>query len=419
MTLPTAPSRTMSAETFDTTTDAFIGALPQFEADMNALAVAMNLNSTTDTSVSSVLIGTGAKSFTVSSGKSFWPGMWLVIADTAAPTTNAMFCQVTSYSGTALVVNSYAVQGSGTIASWQISQSAPAALGGLYAALAGATFTGLVNLKTGANIASAATINLSTATGNLVHITGTTPTSAVTMTAGQWMRCIADGAWPLTYHATTNRISGGADYMCTAGDTVDYFYDGTTVIGNITKKDGTPVVLPAGALIAFTAITATDAAWAPNALTTKMIVMCVGGGGGGGGCGATNKSSPGGHAGARAFKVSTSVSGTYAATIGAGGTGSAGASGTQGGTTSFIGTGLSLSCAGGLGGAIINLTSSAGVGFNGESAVGVGGIGGTNANGAAAGANSAAGGGGGGDTGGSSRAGGSGGSGVIYVWEYA
>ena len=252
MTLPTAPSRTMSAELFDTTTDAFIGALPQFETDMNVLAVAMSLNATTDTSVSSVLIGTGAKSFTVSSGKSFWPGMWLVIADTAAPTTNAMFCQVTSYSGTDLVVNSYAVQGSGTIASWQISQSAPAALGGLYAALAGSatqdfsaqnlTVSGRQNLKTGANIASAATINLATATGNLVHITGTTPTSAVTMTAGQWMRCIADGAWLLTYHATTNRINSGVDYTLAAGDTVDYFYDGTTVIGNITLKNGKSVV---------------------------------------------------------------------------------------------------------------------------------------------------------------------------------
>ena len=418
MTLPTAPSRTMSAETFDTTTDAFIGALPQFEVDMNALAAAMNLNDTTDTSVSSVLIGTGSKSFTVSSGKSFWPGMWLVIADTAAPTTNAMFCQVTSYSGTSLVVNSYAVQGSGTIASWQISQSAPAALGGLYAALAGATFTGLVNLKTGANIASAATINLSTATGNLVHITGTTPTSAVTMTAGQWMRCIADGAWPLTYHATNNRISGGVDYTCAAGDTVDYFYDGTTVIGNITKADGTAVVAT-GRLFTFTAITATNAAFAPNAATTKMIVMCAGGGGGGGGCGATNKSSPGGGAGARAFAVSGPVSGTYAATIGAGGTGSAGAAGTQGGTTSFIGTEITLSCAGGLGGPIVNITSSTGTGFNGESGVGIGGAGGANANGAAAAANSAAGGGGGGDNaGGVSRAGGSGGSGVIYVWEY-
>lgn len=104
------------------------------------------------------------------------------------------------------------------------------------------TINGRQDLKTGANIASAATINLATATGNLVHITGTTPTSAITMTSGQWMRCIADAAWPLTYHATTNRISGGVDYTCAVGDTIDYFYDGTTVIGNITKKDGTAVV---------------------------------------------------------------------------------------------------------------------------------------------------------------------------------
>lgn len=112
----------------------------------------------------------------------------------------------------------------------------------LYASLAGATFTGLVNFKTGANIASATTLNLSTATGNLVHITGTTSTTGVTMTSGQHMRCIADAAWPLTYHATTNRINGGVSYTCAAGDTVDYFYDGTTVIGNIIKKDGTAVV---------------------------------------------------------------------------------------------------------------------------------------------------------------------------------
>lgn len=38
MTLPTAPSRTMDQDTFDTTVDVFIGALPGFETDMNVLA---------------------------------------------------------------------------------------------------------------------------------------------------------------------------------------------------------------------------------------------------------------------------------------------------------------------------------------------------------------------------------------------
>lgn len=127
------PSRTQSQDVFDAAVEAFLTHLPTFVTEANAVATAMNLNSTTDTSTSSVAIGTGAKTFTVSSGKSFQPGMWLVIADAAAPTTNAMFAQVSSYSGTTLVVNSYAVIGSGTKTAWVLSQSAPAALEGLYA----------------------------------------------------------------------------------------------------------------------------------------------------------------------------------------------------------------------------------------------------------------------------------------------
>jgi hypothetical protein len=107
----------------------------------------------------------------------------------------------------------------------------------------GGTFTGLVNFKVGDPIASAATLDLSTATGNTVHISGTTATSALTMNAGQWMRVIADAAWPLTYHATTNRLNTGASTTLAAGDTVDYFYDGTTVFGvvNATAADPTLV----------------------------------------------------------------------------------------------------------------------------------------------------------------------------------
>lgn len=92
------------------------------------------------------------------------------------------------------------------------------ALGGL--PLAGGSMTGLLTLAAGADIASAATIDLTAATGNTVRVTGTTGTSALTMNAGQWMMLIADGAWPLTYHATTCRIITGADYTCTAEEVV-------------------------------------------------------------------------------------------------------------------------------------------------------------------------------------------------------
>ena len=122
--LPTPPSRSDPAN-FATRGDAFLAALPTFAAQANATAAAMNLNSTTDTSASSVLIGTGAKTFAVAAGKSFQPGMWLVIASTAAPSTNAMYGTITSYSGTTLVMNIVSLIGSGTLATWTISQSAP------------------------------------------------------------------------------------------------------------------------------------------------------------------------------------------------------------------------------------------------------------------------------------------------------
>ena len=77
-----------------------------------------------------------------------------------------------------------------------------------YLPLAGGTLTGLLNQAAGADIASATTVDLTAATGNTVNITGTTPTSALTMNAGQQMWLIPTGAWPLTQNATTNNING-------------------------------------------------------------------------------------------------------------------------------------------------------------------------------------------------------------------
>lgn len=107
----------------------------------------------------------------------------------------------------------------------------------------GATFTGLVNFAAGTAIASAATVDLTSATGNIVHITGTTATSALTMNAGQWMMLIADAAWPLTYNATTNKINtNGANYTLSAGDRVLYHKDANgVVIGEIFSNSGTSI----------------------------------------------------------------------------------------------------------------------------------------------------------------------------------
>lgn len=122
--LPTPPTRSDPAS-FSARGDAFMSSLSKFQVEANALAAAMNLNSTTDTSSTSNTIGIGSKTFTVASGKSFQPGMYLVVADTAAPSTNSMSGQVTSYTGTSLVLNVLSISGSGTKTSWTISLTGP------------------------------------------------------------------------------------------------------------------------------------------------------------------------------------------------------------------------------------------------------------------------------------------------------
>lgn len=121
--LPPAP-QTTDPTNFDARADALLSALPTFVNEANATAAAMNFNSTNGTSVTSVLIGTGSKVFTADTGKSWQLGMTLRVASTATP-TNFMTGEVTAYnSGTgSLTVNVTSTSGSGTIASWTISQA--------------------------------------------------------------------------------------------------------------------------------------------------------------------------------------------------------------------------------------------------------------------------------------------------------
>jgi len=90
------------------------------------------------------------------------------------------------------------------------------------------TFNNRVDFETGANIASAATVDFTAATGNTVNITGAVGTTAVTMNNGQLIWAVANGAWPLTYHATNLNLPGARDYTCAAGDRLLFHYDGTT-----------------------------------------------------------------------------------------------------------------------------------------------------------------------------------------------
>ncbi|HEC12323.1 MAG TPA: hypothetical protein ENI80_03595 [Acidiferrobacteraceae bacterium] len=102
--------------------------LPAILKDFAAHAAAIK----TATSTSSVAIGTGSKSFTVETGKTFVVGENIRVMDAAAPTTNYMEGDITSYDSAsgALVVNVTSKGGSGTKVSWTLSaQGAQGAAG--------------------------------------------------------------------------------------------------------------------------------------------------------------------------------------------------------------------------------------------------------------------------------------------------
>lgn len=74
------------------------------------------------TSTSSVLIGTGSKTFTIAdTGKPYAAGTPLRFAATSDPSNQFMDGVVTSYSGTTVVIDIKNVTGSGTYASWNVS----------------------------------------------------------------------------------------------------------------------------------------------------------------------------------------------------------------------------------------------------------------------------------------------------------
>lgn len=241
--------------------------------------------------------------------------------------------------------------------------------------------SGVIDFLLGANIASAATIDLTSATGNLVHVTGTTAITAVTLGSGMMRQVIFDGILTLTHHATNNNLPGAANITTAAGDRALYWSDGTTVYCiSYTKADGTPVagavlltgaqsvggvktftdkpVLPAtpptgneaasadyvdAAVAAASAPTVqsftSSGTWNKPAGLKKIKVTVTGsGGGGGGGTSGGNPSGGAGAAGGTAIKWidAASLGATETVTINAAGTGgSAGNNGTAGGTASF------------------------------------------------------------------------------------
>jgi hypothetical protein len=92
-------------------------------------------------------------------------------------------------------------------------------------------------------IASASTVNLTAATGNFVHVTGTTTINTITLQQGAERTVIFDGILTLKNGASL-KLPGNADIVTVAGDRAIFRGDASSVVYCIafTHADGTAVV---------------------------------------------------------------------------------------------------------------------------------------------------------------------------------
>ena len=108
---------------------------------------------------------------------------------------------------------------------------------------AGANLTGPVNANRANNVASASTTNIGAATGEYVHVTGTTTVTAFdTVQAGAERTVVFDGILTLTHNATSLILPTAANIMTAAGDSALFRSEGA---GNwrcidYVRADGTP-----------------------------------------------------------------------------------------------------------------------------------------------------------------------------------
>jgi alpha-tubulin suppressor-like RCC1 family protein len=192
------------------------------------------------TSNTSNTITTGNKTFIVEPGKGFATNNFLIASDSVDP-SKYIQGQCISYNGTTgeLVISNISRNGSGTVTNWVINE----ALSSNGASLGANTFTDVQNFAQGADIVAASTINLSTATGNILNITGVGPIDVVTLGNGQTRWCRAAAALQLNYHATNHKINtGGINTTLEAGDWVHYRGRNGVVEGTIFKSNGKAVV---------------------------------------------------------------------------------------------------------------------------------------------------------------------------------
>lgn len=191
----------------------------------------------------------------------------------------------------------------------------------------------------GADIASASTVNLDTATGNLVDVTGTTTITAITLSEGKSRIVRFTGALTLT-HGSSLVLPGSANITTAAGDYAIFVGYAAGVVRCVvySKASGYAVVsVKANDQQVFTG----SGTWTkPSGFGSKAYVLIQAWGGGGGGARhstAANAAGGGGGGYKERWILLSSLGATETVTIAAGGTGriTSNGDGTAGGNTTF------------------------------------------------------------------------------------
>lgn len=141
----------------------------------------------------------------------------------------------------------------------------------------GGTLTGALNEMSGSDIASAATVNLTNATGNYVQITGTTTITAITLATGARRVVKFTGALTLAYNASSLILPGGASITTAAGDTAEFWgISGGAICTQYTPANGQAVSPPSKLATGRTIAMTGDVSWTSPAFDGSGNVTAAG-----------------------------------------------------------------------------------------------------------------------------------------------
>lgn len=189
-----------------------------------AIASKQNINALTTVSITPTAIpGSVPDDITQvwETGKSFLPGYYVSIVDTALPAVNNMFGLITSYNSTsgAATISVTAKNGSGTISAWTIVTTSQSGV-----TLGSNTFTGFQNFARATVSASATTSDIWNALGNQINFTGSPTVTGFPAApqAGASRKLICTGACSFTAGANMliDGVSSGNTVVCAQNDII-------------------------------------------------------------------------------------------------------------------------------------------------------------------------------------------------------